>query len=193
MARIDPEIVLWLNGWVGAFPLLDAFMELVVNDYLVPVASAMGLFWLWFSGRDGATRRSYQKTVLTGVVAVGMANLAVSLISDMYMRPRPFTELELHLLFYPPTDPSFPANPVAVVSAIAASVWIGHRGLGAALYGAVLLFAFARVYAGVFYPTDVLAGILIGMGAAWGSRRLSAYLEPIPTLMLRVARILCLA
>jgi hypothetical protein len=46
------------------------------------------------------------------------------------------------------------------------------RGVGAAT--GLLLFAalLARVYTGVHYPSDVLAGALIGSGAVWIERRL---------------------
>jgi membrane-associated phospholipid phosphatase len=51
----------------------------------------------------------------------------------------------------------------------------------------------ARVYAGVFYPTDVIAGAAVGVavvGVALGIWRL---IRPVPELVIRAGRALLLA
>ena len=52
MAYSDKVVFLWINGWVGKFPLFDAAMEWVVSDYMVPALLALTLLGLWFAG-DG--------------------------------------------------------------------------------------------------------------------------------------------
>mgnify|MGYP001492555737 CR=1 FL=1 len=118
--------------------------------------------------------------------------MIVALINDHYFRPRPFSQHEIQLLFYEPTDSSFPANPVAVLFAVASGVWGGHRRLGCVLYVGATLFALSRVYAGAFYPLDVLAGAGIGIATAIMIRRVLALIEPIPTYALKLVRFLCL-
>lgn len=193
MASFDAHIVLWLNGFVGTLPPLDAAVRVVVSDYLTPVAAALALLWLWLSGRDTGERRGRQHSVMCAVVALGLANLAVELINDFYARPRPFAHLDLDLLFYRPPDPSFPANVVVVVATVAAAVRPAHTALGAAIFLASVVVGVARIYAGVFYPTDVLAGLVLGVGMGLLSARLVASLRPIPELAIRIARVFCLA
>ena len=36
-AQVDAAVVLWLNGWVGDLPWMDALIRLLVSDYLAPV------------------------------------------------------------------------------------------------------------------------------------------------------------
>ena len=108
-------------------------------------------------------------------------------------RPRPFTELKVSLLFYQPTDSSFPANPAAVAFAVAMGVWLWNRKVGTVLLGVATVFAFSRVYAGVFYPLDVLGGAFIGAGVSLLVAWLLRLIEPLPTLVLRLARATYLA
>ena len=191
--RADAEIVLWLNQWVGRFTPGDAAVKLVVSDYFVPVSIALCLLAMWFAGRDPAHRNAHQRAVLRALIGIGFANLAVLAFNHYYFRERPFAEHELAMLFYQPTDSSFPANPAVVAFAAASGIWQANRRLGAVFFGMAGLWGLSRVYAGVFYPSDVIAGALIGVGismlVALGMRRI----EPVPTMVLRVTRVLHLA
>lgn len=191
--RADSAVALWLNGWVGRFPAVDALVEVLVSDYLVPVLFSLVLVVLWFGGRTAEERERWQRTALHAAGALALANLAVSVANLFIFRPRPFAEHEVALLFYPPTDSSFPANPAAFAFAVAAAVARGHRGLGAVMYALATAYSLSRVYAGVFYPTDVVAGALIGLGTAAVAAFLARRLEPLPTWVLRRLRLLCLA
>ena len=82
----------------------------------------------------------------------------VRIFNEFYFRPRPFDSLDVELLFYPPTDSSFPANPIAIVIAMSAGAWMANKTVGYAMYTIAIGYGFARIYAGVFYPTDAVAG-----------------------------------
>jgi len=166
LAHIDEALVLWLNGFVGRSTALDALMEALVSDYLVPVLSSLVLLGLWFSGSSDAERYRNQLVTLTGGIAVGFSNALVTISNLLTFRDRPFVDLDINLYFYAPTESSFPANPASVGFAIATVVWIRHRRLGAALYVLASLWGLARVYAGVHYPTDIVGGAILGVIAA---------------------------
>ena len=147
----------------------------------------------WFAGSDARQRDARQRGVLRALIAVGFANLTVLILNQHYFRERPFVEYDLTLLFYPPTDSSFPANPAAVTFAMASGMWQGSRKLGAFLYGLAVLWGLSRIYAGVFYPSDVVAGALIGIAISYLVAVGLRLIEPLPTLVLRGARTLHLA
>ena len=193
MAEADATVFLWINGWVGTFSWFDNVMEVLVSDYFMPVGSALVLLAFWFMGGDPETRERNQKTVFVACSALAIASLTVFIINDFFFRPRPFVGHETALLFYKPTDSSFPANPVAVVFAIAASVWWADRKVGTLLYVMASVFAFSRVYAGVHYPLDLISGAAIGIVVAYLISKLRILLEPLPTIVVRLGRVFSLA
>lgn len=193
MADADAKLFLWINSWVGRFPVFDQAMEWVVSDYLIPVSFALALLCLWFTGSDKLERQRHQIGVFVALSSMGFASLAVFVINTVYFRPRPFAEHEVSLLFYEPTDSSFPANSMAATFAIAAAVFGVNRRVGMVMYVVAAIYAFSRVYAGVHYPLDVTAGALIGIVVAWLVYRLRDLLEPLPTLVVKALRIICIA
>ena len=122
-----------------------------------------------------------------------MSSLAVYIINWQYFRPRPFVDHDVTLLFYQPTDSSFPANSMAATFGIAAAVWGVNRRIGTVLLIAATLYGFARVYAGVHYPLDIVAGALIAVVITFLVFKLKDLLEPLPTWVIKAARVLCLA
>ena len=194
MNRLDVEIVTWLNKLVGRYDWLDAVGEVLVSDYLIPVMLILGLMWLWFSTSEPkSSGLPAKKTVIAAILAMAFANLTVLVLNEVYFRSRPFTEVDLNLLFYRPTDSSFPSNPAALSFALSFSVLQHKRGLGLALMALAAVWSLSRVFAGVFYPSDVLAGAVLGVVIAWGAARLLLWLEPLPTAVVRLLRTLHLA
>jgi undecaprenyl-diphosphatase len=96
-------------------------------------------------------------------------------------------------LLYAPTDSSLPANPAAVAFALAMGVWLGNRRAGLPLFFLAGLWSFVRVYNGLFFPSDVFAGGLIGAAVACLVNLGLRAIEPVPTWVLKGARLLDLA
>ena len=193
LTRADESVILWLNGWVGRFPALDAIVRLMVSDYLIPVVLSLVLLGLWFAGGTSALRERNQRGVMTAMLGLALANLTVEAFNQFLFRPRPFSELEVSLLFYQPTDSSFPANPAALGFAIATGVWLWNRKAGSAMLVMAAAYSIARVYAGVFYPMDVIGGAAIGTLASLLATLALRLAEPVPSRVLRFARSLYLA
>ena len=193
MAEVDRRIFEWINGFVGTVPAFDEVMKLVVSDYLVPVSLALCLLALWFSGAGGLQRRRYQYAIVGAVFGVAVCNLSIELLNDLYFRPRPFVGNEIDMLFYRPTDSSFPANSAAAAFAFAVPVWLAHRRLGTLMLAAGALFAFSRVYAGVHYPLDVIGGAAIGTAGAVIGTYILRLLRPLIDRVLDVARVFVVA
>ena len=190
MSSIDADLVIWLNGLSGNVKVFDDLMRLVASDYLMPLSFSLAMLGLWFSGKNPAERVRYQITMLIAISALSLSNIVVWLINISWDRPRPFVEHgdELNLLFYPPTDPSFPANPVAVGFAAAAAAWSINHKFGWWMFAAASLFGFSRLYAGVFYPTDIIGGVVVGIAVFIFTSYLRRFLEPLITSFVRLIR-----
>ena len=193
MRELDEALFLWINGWVGKFTPMDEVMKLIASDYLVPVTLALILFALWFAGTDLGTRERYQIGIVVAVFAVALANSSVEVLNNFYFRDRPFLNHEAELLFYRPTDSSFPANSAAAAFAIAGSVGIFQRRLAIVIASLAALYAFSRVYVGVHYPLDVVGGAVFGLVAVPIAVVLVRIIRPALLLSLRWLRLILVA
>ncbi len=108
--------------------------------------------------------------LLCSLLAMGLAGLMDFLITIIWSRPRPF--ISHHDLMTPVTKglavdiSSFPSGHTYIVFAIAISIYLyGHRRLGVGLFLLAVLVAIARIGTGVHYPSDVVAGVLLGLAA----------------------------
>ncbi|HEU5002914.1 MAG TPA: phosphatase PAP2 family protein [Actinomycetota bacterium] len=100
---------------------------------------------------------------LSAVVALGLNQVIGKLVG----RARPYTAMPAaHVLIARTHDFSFPSDHACVMGAVAAGLWLVDRRLGIAAGVAALAMAVARVYVGVHYPGDVLAGLVVGGAVA---------------------------
>lgn len=185
---MDAAIVRFLNAGVGDVALFDSLMTMLVSDYFVPVTGSLLLIALWLTGTH-ETRPLNQTATIIAAGSIGIANAITTIINGIVDRPRPFEDNDLTLLFYAPTDPSFPSNTASVGFALATAVFLRHRRLGGGLYALAVCWGFARVYAGVHYPTDVLAGAVVGIVASLAMAAVFRQISAVPRLVLRVFRL----
>lgn len=190
---LDTTLFNLINGVATRVPPLDGLMRLLVNDYFVPTALCLLAAALWFSGANRDARAANQRAVVSMVVAVLLANVLVKLCNLLYFRPRPFSVQEVNLLFYRPSDPSLPSNAAAVGFAFAGLGWQRNRRLGLLMGVLGGLFGFARVYCGVHYPLDIVAGGLVGVFSARVVGKAQSLLEPLMLALIGFGRRLYLA
>lgn len=162
--ELDRQLFLFINGLVGQSVLFDSLARLLVNEYFVPMLLSLVIFGLWFYWDNAKDKNLNQKSVVLAVLAVGLGSfIIVSVLNNFFERPRPFDVLDTNLLFYKPTDPTFPSNSAVVAFALASSIFVVDRKLG---FLALLIAAFyglLRVFVGVHFPSDVLVGAMIGV------------------------------
>lgn len=193
LALADEKVFLWINSLAGDFLLLDRVMQWLVSDYLIPVSMALTLVGLWFASSDFQTRQRYQIGMITALASMGISSLMVLISNAFFFRDRPFVDLDVTLLFYKPTDSSFPSNAAAAAFGIAFATLLVNRKLGTGMLIGASVYGFARVYAGVHYPVDIIAGAVIGFVISRFVLKLKALLGPIPDWFLKLARLFCLA
>ena len=77
-----------------------------------------------------------------------------------------------------PVSPSFPSGHAASAFAFASTMGEEVPVTWAPLHLTAALVGYARVHTGVHYPSDVVAGSLIGAMCGWTVRRLASHLVP---------------
>ncbi len=118
------------------------------------------------------------------LLTVGLTYLVVDgVLKTLMWRPRPFDVLaDAYLIAAKPTNSSFPSGHAAsaVAGAIAASRVVPEARVVWVLLA--LLIAYSRIYVGVHFPLDVLAGALVGTACALfvlGGRHPATYNGPV--------------
>lgn len=150
------------TGWLHGFMRLDAVDGVGLFAVIVLVA------W-WFARASVRPERAVAAvgwTVLGTLAAVGINQP----ISHLFHRARPFVALRhVEVLVARSHDYSFPSDHAVTAGAVAAGLWIVAwrggpvlRGLATFALAWAVLLSFARVYVGVHYPGDVLAGLVEG-------------------------------
>ena len=163
MTKIDETVFEWLNGLAGQSESVDGLIRFVISDYLIPLIATLAIAWLWFAGRGREETSRFQHAALHGLLALGICQLAVALINIGVGRLRPFEQLpDVTVLFYEPINSSFPAHPVANVVALGLVLCLVHKPMGGVVLFLGVLLGAGRMVAGLWFPTDVLGGIVVG-------------------------------
>ena len=189
----DFQLFRLINNLAGHNAFLDGLARLFVNEYFLTTIMSLILIVFWFEGQDRDQRERNQRAILRAIVALFIANIVLKLCNLIYFRPRPFVNHEVNLLFYHPTDSSFPSNPATVGFSVATAIWLYNRRPGALLLVLATLFGLSRIYCGVHYPSDIIAGALLGALSAYLVVRRGGFIDPVMSLIIKTGRSLHLA
>jgi undecaprenyl-diphosphatase len=177
MPSFDKTITVFLNSFAHRWFMLDKVTGFLQGNQLILGTMAVSvLYFVWFQTKEemnglSEKRRSLLVALLSCIPAVltGRA-LAVSLP----YRARPIFNPDLHLRLAYGFDPnmllrwsSFPSDHAVLFFTFATGVFLVSRKAGVILYAhAIVVVCLVRVYLGVHYPSDILAGALLGSGFA---------------------------
>ncbi|MYT35671.1 phosphatase PAP2 family protein [Streptomyces sp. SID8356] len=151
--------------WPGADPLLPRLSR-SANHGLLWFGTALGI------AAVGPSARS-RRAALRGVASLAVASAAINTIGKgAVRRQRPILDQVpvMRQLKRQPVTTSFPSGHAASAAAFATGVALESKGWGAVVAPVAAAVAASRVYTGVHYPGDVLAGAALGIGAAFALR-----------------------
>ena len=163
-----PDLSNLIHGFAGQSAMADTLARFAA-DYLVYFAIFV-VAWLFLRP---LSLRPFLAAVTAAVFAVGFA----ALIGAVYYVPRPFVVEHFTPLIQHAADASFPSDHLAAMGSVVAAAWMVARRLALATAAAALVVAFARVYVGVHWVTDVAAGFLLGLVCGVVAWRLYAFAD----------------
>lgn len=156
------------------FAILDFIRENLscgFLDYLMRFFTFLGdEGWIWIL--TGVVLLFFKKTRRIGI-SVCMALIFSLLVSNIALKPiiartRPFDLAEgIKLIIDSPTDFSFPSGHSSASFAAAVAIFCNNKKYGSLALVLSFLIAFSRLYLYVHFPTDVLAGSVIGVGCGY--------------------------
>jgi membrane-associated phospholipid phosphatase len=175
---IDLWLVSQLAHRLGACPRLDLLVQsAIVHNLLGGFWYGAALFVFWVrSNRMG--QEAIRRRILTTLFGTGIAILFMLLAEKVFSWPPPMHFPALahyypHYIYFDPGANSFPSQSTTLYATVAAGIWSFERRTGWVLWiGVVLLVGLPRIYVGGHYPTDVAAGIVIGLAGYAMARKL---------------------
>jgi undecaprenyl-diphosphatase len=190
--HLNPDIALmhWVNQFVGRWPWFDLAVYHVSGSEFLKGIAIVTVYWyfLFEHAKQKTEPREVEAraTLLTVLILVVPAMVvARGLAGLLPYRERPFFDPALHFAWPYHVDAdyfirwsSFPSDHAALFSALAMGLFFRSRLAGAAVFAYVVLVTFfPRIYMGYHWPSDILAGVVLGV--------LVAYVALIPTVRRR--------
>jgi len=181
MPRWDFEMafVAWLASLGGQSWFFDRLAAQTTNLLFRSIPSVVLLAGYW-SAAQGSRQRvdPIRRRVLGGFMAAGLALLVSRVMQDLWVSHRPTEDPAFSGLFQVPFRNlvpddlhAFPSDHAAFLLPLVWTLGSLQPWLGAATGALLVCMLCARVYMGFHYPTDVLAGAMIGAAAVWMERR----------------------
>ena len=159
----DGQALLWLKD-TFAHPVLDQIMIFVSRMGDKGFCwIALGLLFLLLGRRE---RVWFRRGILVLSALLADVLLCNVLLKPLVNRTRPYEVLDYTLIVPPMHDASFPSGHTAASFAAATAVYAIRPSWGRAAYAFAVLMGFSRLYLGVHFPLDVLAGAAVGTLAA---------------------------
>ncbi len=101
------------------------------------------------------------------LVILFISQLIVQSLKKLLSRERPYVILEkLNTFGIDLSDYSFPSGHTTASFSIATTLALNMPGLTVIVFILATIIGISRIYLGVHYPTDVAAGIILGVGTA---------------------------
>lgn len=174
MTIIDYPITLFFNQFVGRSWLFDQAVFFCSDQDLLKGGFALALFWYaWFrcESTGEADRRRLLSLILACFVALASSQL---LQLTMPFRYRPIHTAALHLTIADGMPSqildgwnSIPSDHAAMFFALSTGFLFVSRPLGLlSLFHTALFVCFPRIYLGLHFFGDLLAGALLGIAAS---------------------------
>jgi len=157
---MDEQVLHALNGLMMRHEDLRSFVVayVVAAPYLICTFVAIAFILGKRPTRQGAVTAG-----LSAIAAVSSAQIITAVID----RARPFVADPLVQVFvHHGPDRSFPSDSATAAFAIATALLIYKPRLGWVMLALAAAWGIGRIAVGMHYPTDILAGVVLGAGVA---------------------------
>lgn len=157
---MDRAVFFFINHGLSN-PFFDFIMSVISKISDGPILFAVSFVLLFSKKRE---LKLLGLIMLTGLT---VSFYVVSGLKVLVARPRPFLVLTDVFLLAKDKSMSFPSGHAATSFMVATALAAYFKRYAAIFYSFAAAVAVSRVYMGVHYPSDVLAGAVIGCLIGW--------------------------
>ncbi len=191
MNVFDESILHFLNSFAHKSVHFDSWMNFLLSDYFFKGGIVMAVCWfLWFhkSADSDKGRKGILVAIISSFIAI-VVGRGLALILPFRLRPAYNPDI-FFLRPYKFNDhfiddwSSFPSDHAVLFFALATGIFLVSKKAGVltALYIFFIIF-FPRVYFGLHYPTDILAGAAIGILITYAVSRIRVFVPLVRKLL----------
>ena len=172
MNSFDHSILEFFNQFVGRHGSFDKAVVFLSNNgfYRGGILTAL-IWWAWFKEKDADKSKAAREGLAASVFACGLSIfLARVIVALLPFRIRPISDPTNGFHFPLATVnwaewSSFPSDHAILFGAFTTCLFFISASMGwIAVLDTVFLVCLPRIYLGIHYPTDTLAGLAIGVG-----------------------------
>ena len=153
---------------LGVLEWFDSIHGTVLDPLMVSItySATSGLIWFVLGFLMTCSQR-WRRCGVSVIVVVAVTYIVVDVVlKPLICRDRPFAVEDFDLLIAAPDSWSFPSGHTASAFAGATAILIHSRGWGCVAMVYAALVGISRIYLCMHWPTDVVAGALIGIAVA---------------------------
>ena len=171
MNLFDAALMRAVNLASQRLEYFDRAVVFLSDSDLLKGGAVVAVIWaVWFYREENQEKN--RACLLSGILGSLWALLIARVLAHaLPLRIRPLLDPEMH--FRPPIGlpgesnwtswSSFPSDHASLFFALATGVWCANRAVGRALFLYVVsVICLPRLYVGIHFPTDIIAGAVIG-------------------------------
>lgn len=172
LQNLDGGFLLFLQGSVR---------NQVLNSIMIFITSLGdgGMIWIAATILLLIPKKTRKIGIMSAVALLGSLIINNNIVKNIVQRPRPFvTFTDLQIIIPTPSEFSFPSGHTSS-SFAAAAVFYRYLPKKLGIPSVILagLIGFSRLYVGVHYPTDVIAGAIMGISLSYMAEFLVSFVS----------------
>lgn len=162
MSALDYSVFQALNSLAASKSLAWIFIFFAVYLYYLQVGT---LIIYWFQAKD--LIRARKAALMAAIAFIISRGILTTLFRIIWTRDRPFISHTVQQIIEKNNEGSFPSGHASAMFAIAMAIYMYDKKLGALFFVLAALTGVSRVIVGVHYPSDIIAGALLGIIAGY--------------------------
>ena len=175
MNTFDASILAYVNSFAQTSRHFDYLLWAISENHLLKGAIPITVLWFfWFhkeKRNDASSSRLREQVIITLLACFVAIFIGRLLALTLPFRPRPITNIAMHFVIpyglgHRIFDgmSSFPSDHATFMLSLATGIWLISKRVGVAtLFYVISIVLLPRIYLGLHYPTDIIAGAVIGV------------------------------